>query len=200
MLADPTRELSRADRDRFGAMLRQSAINAHGLLENLLTWSTVSQGTMAYNPSDIDLHAAVTETLALLHYSATLKDLTLSHTLSPNTTVHTDPYMLRTILRNLIANAIKFTPDGGKVLIDGILQNGQIEVRIRDSGVGMSEENMARLSASETMLSGTGTEGEIGTGLGLFLCRRFVEQSGGRLWAENLDGEGTVFHFTVGMR
>jgi two-component system sensor histidine kinase/response regulator len=199
MLADPTRELSKADRDRFGAMLRQSALNAHGLLENLMMWSTVSQGTMAYNPSEVDLHAAITETFDLLRYSASLKDLTLSHALSPNTAVHTDPYMLSTILRNLIANAIKFTPNGGSVLIDGIPKDDQIEVRIHDTGVGMSEENIARLSASETLLTDTGTEGEIGTGLGLFLCRRFVEHSGGRLWADRLDGEGTVFHFTVGL-
>ena len=197
MLADPTRELAKADRDRFAAMLRQSALNAHSLLENLLMWATVSQGNMAYNPTDVDLTAAVADTLELLHYSAVLKELTLVHQLPPNTMVQTDPFMLNTILRNLISNAIKFTPKGGSVTIDSISQRDWMEVRVRDTGIGMSVDNLTRLMQSETILSESGTEGEIGTGLGLFLCRKFVEHGGGRLWAENLVDEGTVFHFTI---
>lgn len=149
-------------------------------------------------PSDVVLSAAVKETLALLHYNATLKDLTLDFSLPPNMTVHTDSFMLSTILRNLISNAIKFTPKGGRVIIDSVLQEGSVEVRVRDTGIGMSEDDVARLTGSEMVLSGTGTEGEIGMGLGLFLCRKYVEQSGGRLWAESFGGEGTVFHFTIG--
>ena len=197
MLADPTRELAKTDRDRFAAMLRQSALNAHNLLENLLMWTTVSQGTMAYNPNDVDLTATVAETLELLHYSAVLKELNLGHQLPPNTMVQTDPFMLKTILRNLISNAIKFTPKGGSVAIESTSQNDWMEVRVRDTGIGMSVDDLTRLTQSETILSESGTEGEIGTGLGLFLCRKFVEQGGGRLWAESLEDEGTVFHFTV---
>ncbi|MCB9138289.1 MAG: hybrid sensor histidine kinase/response regulator [Caldilineaceae bacterium] len=199
ILADSSSDLTKAQRDRFGAIIRQSALNAQSLLENLLMWSTVTQGRMVYRPVDIDLAAVVDETIALLYYSAMLKEIEVISLLSSGVIIHADPHMLNSTLRNLISNAIKFTPKGGQVVVDAVPQDGLIEVSVRDNGIGMSPKMLDNLLTNELSLSRIGTDGEAGAGLGLFLCRHFVEQSGGRLWAESIRDEGTAFHFTISM-
>ncbi|MCB0044110.1 MAG: hybrid sensor histidine kinase/response regulator [Caldilineaceae bacterium] len=197
ILADSSSDLTTAQRDRFGAIIRQSALNAQCLLENLLMWSTVTQGRMIYSPVNVDLATVVDETIALLHYSAMLKEIEVTSLLSSGVIAYADLHMLNSTLRNLISNAIKFTPKGGQVVVDAVPQNDQIKVSVRDNGIGMPPKMLDNLLANKLSLSRAGTDGEVGAGLGLFLCRHFVEQSGGRLWVESARDEGTAFHFTI---
>ena len=106
--------------------------------------------------------------------------------------------MLATVLRNLLSNAVKFTKRDGKIIIRSKkAANGMIETSVSDTGVGLSEINLKRLFKVEEKVSSKGTEGEPSTGLGLLLCKEFIEKNGGRIWAESEENKGSVFHFTI---
>jgi signal transduction histidine kinase len=105
--------------------------------------------------------------------------------------------MIKTILRNLISNAIKFTCRNGKVEVSSVLENNIAEISVADTGIGMDEDTFAKLFRIDANLSTRGTENEKGTGLGLFLCKEFVERHGGRIWAESKKGRGSVFRFVI---
>ena len=202
IFADPERDLTRAQRNRFGALLNQSAHNAHNLLENLLTWATLERGQMAYNPRPIDLHLSVGATFELFEYSAGVKEIELRHTLTPDTTIYADPDMLSTMLRNLISNGIKFTGSGGLVEVtatpsDGDQARPMVEVQIRDTGIGMPEE-IRRQIFHESFSSVTApARGEGWTGLGLLLCREFALRNGGRLWVDSVEGKGSTVYLAL---
>ena len=139
--------------------------------------------------------------------SAAQKHITLSSLIEKNTLVYADYAMLSAIFRNLISNAIKFTPKGGKVTLQAkecgrCQSNGDfVEISVVDNGVGMSEERVQRLfDIGEKHKSSIGTSGEKGTGLGLILCQEFVERHGGKIWAESQPGQGSTFTFTLPKR
>jgi signal transduction histidine kinase len=105
--------------------------------------------------------------------------------------------MIKTILRNLISNAIKFTHKNGKVEVKAMIINNQVEISVSDSGIGMTKETIAKLFRIDANLSTPGTENEKGTGLGLFLCKEFIEKHGGKIWAESESGKGSVFKLVL---
>jgi signal transduction histidine kinase len=105
--------------------------------------------------------------------------------------------MVKTVLRNLISNAIKFTNSGGEININAENQPGKVIISVRDNGVGMSPENLAKLFDISQVLTTKGTFSETGTGLGLLICKEFVENHGGNIWAESVQGEGSIFRFSL---
>ena len=105
--------------------------------------------------------------------------------------------MIKTILRNLISNAIKFTHKNGKVEVTARIDNKHVEISVSDNGIGMTKETMSKLFRLDGNLSTPGTENEKGTGLGLFLCKEFVDKHGGKIWAESRSGNGSVFKFVL---
>jgi signal transduction histidine kinase len=167
------------------------------LLENLLTWSRVQRGMIAYQPQNIDIKWLVDRDVDLLNVQATRKQITLNSSIQEQMFVYADVNMVDTVIRNLISNALKFTYVGGTVEISGYQDDYYIEVSVSDTGVGIEEENLPKLFRIDAKYKRTGTNQEEGTGLGLILCKEFIERHRGKIWVESQVGKGTVFRFTI---
>jgi signal transduction histidine kinase len=133
----------------------------------------------------------------VLNEIAVRKNITLKNSFPDNLTIMADKNMVKTILRNLISNAIKFTNKNGSVNAGASVTVNNVEISVCDSGIGMTEETMAKLFRLDANLSTHGTENEKGTGLGLILCREFVEKHGGKIWVESEPGKGSTFKFII---
>ena len=195
IFADPTRELTAEQQQRFGSLINQSARNALNLLENLLTWARMQQGTMVTRPHMVNLTNSAHETLELLCNSARVKQINLGHTLADNTMVFADRNMLDTILRNLLSNAIKFTPEGGSVTLSAESCETMTAVSVTDTGLGMPDEIIAEVM--DVNPNSEKVTDAPNNGLGLVLCREFIERSGGTIRIVSVEGEGTTFTFTM---
>ncbi len=168
------------------------------LLDNLLLWSRSETGAISMRPTTIDLHNLTESTLAIIKVNATEKDITLKSHILPKSLVVADKDMVLTILRNLMTNAVKFTPHGGTVSIEVIpIGTEMLQITVKDTGIGMSKEDINKLFKADTAYSHKGTSGEKGTGLGLVLCHEFVEKHRGTIWVESELGEGSSFNFTI---
>jgi two-component system, sensor histidine kinase and response regulator len=188
--------LSQDETKMLAGNLSQEVDNALNLVNNLLYWSQTQLQGLNPNPEAFDLQSIIEETIQLLKPQAD-KKLIRIHTHSLNTIVIADKEMTKTVLRNLLTNAIKFSYEGGEIQLS-LQQNLSTEVIVGvfDSGVGMSaeqQENLFKPVHSSTL----GTANEKGNGIGLMLCKDFVEKNGGRMWIESALGRGSKFYFTV---
>ncbi|GCC52499.1 hypothetical protein SanaruYs_27360 [Chryseotalea sanaruensis] len=166
-------------------------------VENLLQWATLQLKGNVFDPKPVDLSAIARETIRLLEPELAMKQIQLIMELQSLLQVHTDLNMMRSVLRNLLTNAIKFTDAGGVIsLRSAEASEKEIVFSVADNGTGIPEENREKLFTLGT-ISTQGTEAEKGTGLGLMLCREFIEKSGGRIWFESAKGKGTTFFFTL---
>ena len=195
LLDDP--ELSPDERKTFLVGLQNTSGRAYSLLENLMLWSRNQMGQIEFAPEKIQLTEAVLATLDLVSNSSALKNISLTHDIDDNIYVSADRNMLETVLRNLITNAIKFTPDNGTVEVKAEVEGATVEVSVKDNGVGIEEEDLSKLFKIDKAFSTKGTKNESGSGLGLILCKDFVERNGGVLSVESKVGEGSVFRFTL---
>jgi signal transduction histidine kinase/ligand-binding sensor domain-containing protein len=177
----------------YAKIINTSAVQTLRLLENLLEWANSQRGKVSFNPDLINLNELLDEELCTLTDMANEKNIALKSTVASNLTVFADRNMIRTILRNLISNAIKFTHRNGQVEVKASASNNEVEVDVSDSGIGMTQEIISKLFRIDANLSTLGTENEKGTGLGLFLCKEFVEKHGGRIWVESEPSKGSVF-------
>lgn len=176
--------------------LATSSRNIQLLLENLLTWAMAQRREIRCTPEVLDLDALVAETNQLLAGQAGNKNITLSAQTAGIQALG-DPQMIRTVHRNLVANAIKFTPEGGSIRTS-IQQDGhQAVVTVQDTGIGMDQELLARLFQTDAVNHRRGTQGETGTGLGLLLCKEFVEQNQGSIEVTSQPGSGSSFSFRL---
>jgi len=177
-------------------MMNLSAETAYNLLENLLQWARAQTNRIRFEPERLNLDEVIRETFEFLATSAQKKRIEL---LTENTEVFViaDKNMLSTILRNLISNAIKFTPEKGKVTVSACEEDGKIEVSVIDNGIGMTEQVKSKLFQLEELHTSPGTSGETGTGLGLIVCREFVERQGGTIRVESEPMKGSRFIFTL---
>jgi signal transduction histidine kinase len=181
----------------YADMINTSAVQTLRLLENLLAWANSQQKKIAYTPVPINLSELVTDEFIMVDEMATGKNIEIKSYINDTITVLGDKNMIRTILRNLITNAVKFTHKNGKVEVNAITRNNQLEIAVSDNGIGMTQETAAKLFKIDANLSTLGTENEKGTGLGLFLCKEFVEKHGGKIWVESQEGKGSTFKFLV---
>ncbi|MBN1182803.1 MAG: HAMP domain-containing histidine kinase, partial [Bacteroidales bacterium] len=182
--------------------IHKSAEFIYSLLENLLTWSRAQSGRIEYHPVTFNLTELIRVNLNLHKVDAEAKGVILKADMTEDIQAYGDREMINTVLRNLINNAVKFTDKGGTVEVfvgeqDLSQQDRIIEVQVKDQGIGISPENLQRLFRIDVKFKSKGTKGETGTGLGLILCREFVEKNGGKIWAESKEGEGTSFYFTI---
>ena len=176
--------------------LRQSATNLYQLLENLLEWSMMQRGLTRFDPKPFLLVPKINESLHLVLEAADKKGIEFICAIPDDMKVYADENMLKSTIRNLATNAMKFTAKGGKISLIAQSVNGNgIEISIRDSGIGMEAELLDKLFHLDKHTSRVGTEGESSTGLGLLLCKDFIEKHGGKIWAESEAGKGSVFHF-----
>ncbi|MFH1321072.1 MAG: HAMP domain-containing sensor histidine kinase [Bacteroidota bacterium] len=167
------------------------------LLDNLLHWSKTQLKKMDCIPEKIDLTEIADKNIDLLAKNAEAKKTNLYSKIEKNTYICADNNMITTVIRNLSSNSIKFTPENGEVYYSSKPTGKYIEVSVNDTGVGMSKEKMNGLFKLGTNTSTKGTAGEKGTGLGLLLCKEFVEMNGGKIWVESEIGKGSTFKFTV---
>lgn len=175
----------------------KSAVNAYKLVENLLTWSRSQSGKLEFVPIEIKLNNIVLDTLESLNEAAEEKDIRIINNVSNLSSVFADSNMLATILRNLVSNAIKFTYKGGEVKIDEQEKDGFVIVSVSDTGIGMMSDLKKKIFLESEKTTTGGTENESGTGLGLILCKEFVEKHGGKIWVESEINEGSVFYFSI---
>ena len=167
------------------------------LFENMLSWARAQDGKLDYSPIIVNLYQVMNETLLLLLGMAKRKGIQLIADISKDEFVYIDMYYIQTILRNLISNSIKFTKSGGfiKVSVDTI--NGQRTIIVEDSGIGMTKETAEKLFSDTKTDSKLGTDKEVGSGIGLTLCRELVKKYNGKIWVESELGKGSKFFFTV---
>jgi len=179
------------------SIINSSAVQTYRLLENLLDWANSQRGKMYFNPESINLSEIIREELNMLNDVAQDKNIVLRSYVDNPIVVEADRNMIKTILRNLISNAIKFTHRNGSVEVSAAIENNNAVISVSDNGIGMSEDTMAKLFRIDANLSTNGTENEKGTGLGLFLCKEFVEKHSGKISVESKPGQGTVFRFVL---
>ncbi|MCB2220408.1 MAG: HAMP domain-containing histidine kinase [Bacteroidetes bacterium] len=200
MLEFLTNEPELLDQDSSKDLLfrvRESAESVHELLEDFLFWSRMIKQDVYFNPSKVDLDLVIRENILLLKSVAAAKDIALSYEIDEEAFTYADEYMLHTIIRNLLYNAIKFTECGGHIEISTKEFEHFHEVVVRDNGVGIPSEGIEKIFRSDVVYSTNGTSMEGGTGLGLILCRDFVEKNGGEIWVESEENKGSTFRFTL---
>ena len=167
------------------------------LLDNLLNWAKMQSGNLVIDRKPFNLKNNVDEVISVLNDLLGAKTLTFINKVDPRLHVVADSNMVSTVLRNLLSNAIKFTPKGGEIGITAKLVNRIVELCIHDSGVGIPEDDIKKLFNIQTKLSTSGTNNEKGSGLGLILCKDFIEANGGEIWAKSELGRGSKFYFTL---
>lgn len=174
-----------------------SANNTLILLDNLLVWAVSQNKEKNFNPVKINLYELLGEEIDSLKTSAKQKQILLSNSIEPNLNVTADLPMVKTVLRNLISNAIKYTNIGGEISINASENKQFVDVTVKDNGIGISSEVQRKLFKIDTFHSTPGTNNEKGTGLGLLLCKEFIELHGGNIRIESEPGKGSRFTFTL---
>ena len=187
---------SREKSSQMTGAIYSSAVNVNQLLENLLNWSRAQTGQFKIKYTNISLYNLVMEIFDLFDQSAQSKSINLVNNVSPGFTINADENMIKTVIRNLVSNAIKYTNEG-TVIIDSEIVYGEIEITIWDTGVGMDKNKVSMLFSMDYTKSSPGTSGEKGTGLGLIICKEFVKYHKGSIQAESELGKGSTFRVTL---
>lgn len=177
--------------------INSAAKSAYTLLENLLLWARSQNKQLLFKPKNIVIFRIVKDVIYSLNSLATIKNITLRNSCSENIVAAADVNMVTAIIRNLISNSVKFSNPGGIVEITAEKNEDFVKVSVIDNGVGMNEEIKNQLFTSGSGTSLAGTAHEKGTGLGLLICREFVDKHGGRIWVESNPGKGSKFSFTL---
>ncbi|MCK6603737.1 MAG: ATP-binding protein [Ignavibacteriaceae bacterium] len=190
-------DLSENERREITGKVQGSVRKLYNLLESLLSWSRASSGNISYNPQPLDLFSIIDQVIRSEEDVAKAKEIAIITETIENPDVFADSEMVRTILRNLIVNAIKYSPRSGTVKVRSMQKAGFAEIIVEDSGTGISPEKAEALFTLRGAKSTPGTENEKGSGLGLLLCREFTEKHGGKISVISREGVGSVFSFTV---
>ncbi len=180
-----------------GELMYAAATRAYNLVEDLLEWSRLQLGGVSFTPQAFDVAQAVQETLDQANLQAEAKDIEIEVAAPLGFRIVADRQAVNAVLRNLIGNAVKFTPEGGRITVDAGRLGGMVEISVTDNGVGMPAEKLDKLFSIAEQTSTPGTAGERGTGLGLVLCKELIEMNGGEIAVETVRGEGTTVRFTV---
>jgi len=183
--------------EKYAGIINQSSNKAVELLMNLMEWARSQTGRMEFNPEYLEITDLISEVSQLFHEVAGQKSISIFKDLPRAATVYADKAMISTVLRNLISNAIKFTFPGGKITIRTIEKPDGLTVCVQDNGVGMSKSVIEKIFRLDENYTTTGTNNEKGTGLGLVLCKEFIEKHGGKIWLESELGGGSTFYFTI---
>jgi len=183
---------------QMAILLKKSATNLFCLLSNLLEWSRMQRGLTAFVPTSFLLMPKIFESLVFVKDAADKKNILISYAVPEDLTVFSDTNILGGILRNLVTNAIKFTPKGGIITVSAkSISGNSVEISVRDTGIGMHKKLIANLFHLDVDTNRKGTDGESSSGLGLMICKDFIEKSGGKLGIQSSEGKGSVFHFTL---
>jgi len=197
LLQESMDDYNKKEIKNFVDIASDSAKKTLSLLDNLLTW-TIAKGTeKSMKPIKINIHELIKEEMDFVQSSAKQKKITLNHSFAKNLNVSADLQMVKTILRNLIGNAIKYTNTGGEVTVMVSESQPLVEISIKDNGIGMTDKVQKKLFRIDAFQSTPGTRNEKGTGLGLLLCKEFVELHGGTISIKSKPGKGSEFKITL---
>jgi PAS domain S-box-containing protein len=197
LLSDSYDDFDEEERLTFLRAMKVSAENIYKLLENLLEWSRSQRGNIILDNQDLDLNLLVKNNIIFLKQIADNKKIKLINNINESIIVNADANLINTIIRNLISNAIKFTTENGSVSLSSNSDEKMTIVSIHDTGIGMSDDTINKLFRIDQNISLLGTSNEKGTGLGLILCKEFVEKHGGKIWVESKEGVGSTFSFSI---
>lgn len=193
-------QYSREEIKEISELLHESNKNIYKLLENLLEWSRVQTGMITFHPKNILLNALVEENIEMSKNVALNKNILIQFESTELIEAEADPNMISTILRNLLSNAIKFTDKNGEIKVKLLRTNQKIEVSITDNGIGVPDAIKEKLFKINGKVQQRGTENELGSGLGLLLCKEFVTIHQGKIWVESELGKGSTFRFTLPLK
>ena len=197
ILQDDYDSISDHERKELIKNIESSGKQAYRLLENLLYWAQSQTDRIEFNKQEVDLYEIILDTFSFLKETAGNKQITLNTTVEKNCQAFCDEEMIKTMIRNLVANAIKFSFPNNTVTVSIEDSKNFKKICIEDNGTGIAEELKGRIFSLENVYTSKGTHGETGTGLGLIICKEFVEKNGGKIWFESNNGKGTKFYFTV---
>jgi signal transduction histidine kinase len=177
--------------------IKKSADTFYALLENLLAWSRIQRGKMEYHPENVPVYDLILHLIEIFAEPAAQKQIVFQHDIPQHTSLYADINMLNTILRNLLSNALKFTPPQGTITLNARQHAHEVEIAVADTGVGIAEADIADLLRLDRKTTSLGTAGEHGTGLGLPLCQDLIKKNNGSLHIESLPGQGTTVRVTL---
>ncbi len=190
-------KLARSKALEYSQDLNTSANSLYKLVENLLSWSLLQQGKLQFLPAKLDIQSSIQSSIDIFKTAASQKHISIHFTNTPPVFAKVDQQMVETITRNLLNNAIKFTHPGGEIRLTVGREPAWIMVSIRDNGIGMTPDHIARLFDLGDAANTAGTAGESGTGLGLHLCKELIDLHGGKFEIESGLGKGSTFSFTL---
>ncbi len=195
MLAEES--LDSEETQEISSKLYETSKNTYSLLENLLEWSLAQRNKIEFKPEIFPINEAVTEIFLLFKEKALKKNISLINKIGGDSFAYADFNMIKTVLRNLISNAIKFCKESGEISIEESYENDKIRISVCDNGIGIKNDDMAKLFRIDGRFTQEGTAGEKGTGLGLILSKEFVEKNSGIIWMESEFNKGTKIHFQL---
>jgi len=190
-------DFSHEEKKKFIKAMRDSVYNIFQFINSLLEWSQIQIGKTPFKPIQYELNPSIHTIFGVLEVQAKNKDIELINKIQRNTSIFADYNMIETTIRNIVSNAIKFSNRGGFVELSSQKKDNYYEISIKDNGVGLREEEMLKLFTINESYKMPGTENEIGTGLGLILCKEFVNKNDGKIWVESEIDKGSTFKFTV---
>jgi len=193
LLSEHYDEYDEAERKQFIADIGYSSRITYELLENLLNWARTQSGKIEINNEHLNLYDLIQRCLESHTSNAQSKEITLENMVPESLMAHLDLNTMRVVFNNLISNAVKFTPNGGHISISGKQSETEIQIKVKDTGVGMSDEVIRKLLLLDGTHSTPGTGNENGTGLGLILVKEFLRRNGGELDIHSEPGKGTEF-------
>src|ERR1035441_4132100 len=183
---------------QLGSTMYQAADNLFKLLQNLLEWAQMQSGSASIVLKDILLTNMITEYVEAIKVRSEQKGISIINMVTEPIYAYADEKMINSVLMNLLSNAVKFTPRNGTVKIKAKkTENQMIEISIRDTGIGMPDNVVEKLFKVGEKTGRKGTEGELSTGLGLLLCKEFIDRNGGKIWVDSQEGKGSTFSFTL---
>jgi len=198
MMAEGVVNFSQEELSNLSKEMQKSAEDLLKLLTNLLDWARMQQDNIILSPIKIELSEIISQNINLMTVRSEQKKVEIICDIVNNQTVYADEAMLNSILCNLLSNALKFTSKGGKVIVKSKeTNNDMMEISVIDTGIGMPTELCSKLFKIDEKVGRKGTEGETSTGLGLMLCKEFVEKHGGKIWVESQINMGSTFNFTL---
>lgn len=186
--------------DQYAKIILKTTWNTFNLLTNLFDWSKMQAGTMKFKLEEINLISVTDEVIELFRALSLQKSLTIVNNITAHPKIQADRTIISIVLRNLISNAIKFSFPGGMISISSTISKDDIFIEVKDNGTGMTEDTISRLFKIDKNISSKGTQNEEGTGLGLILCKEFIEKHSGKIWVESETGNGSKFLFTLPLK
>jgi signal transduction histidine kinase len=197
ILKEDIRKLDIDEIESIANDINKTARTTYNLLEDILKWARTIQGKIPFNPQNISFTDNCMNILEILNPNAKTKNITINYSALDEINIFADIDMLKTVLRNLVSNAIKFTNTGGTIRIKAEQTDSNVTISVLDNGIGITPDDLNKLFDISQYITTKGTANEPGTGLGLLLCKEFVEKHGGKIWVESEAGKGSDFKFSL---